>query len=81
MQVVVYLADWCGPSKMIKGALSRANIKYEAIDIEEDPTKASNNNIKGLPTTLILDNNNKEVERLIGFSEEVITKIKGYVHE
>ena len=80
MQVVVYGADWCGPCKMVKGTLSRANIDYELIDVDAEPNKAADANVRGLPTIIITDGD-KEVRRFVGSSADLVEKIQGAMNE
>ena len=77
MKVEVFGADWCGPCRMLKGALTRAGIEFEVIDIDSEPNKAAKDNIRGVPSTLVYDDQGKEVKRFVGFSTDLISKLKG----
>lgn len=75
MKVVVYGADWCGPCRMVKGTLSRANVEFESINIEEEPNKAADAGIRGLPTIVVFDGDT-EVKRLVGNSADLIVQLE-----
>lgn len=80
MKITVYGASWCGPCKMVKGALNRAGLEYEAIDIDSEPNKAEEAGVRGIPTTIISDDEG-EVVRYVGTSGDFIEKVKGVLND
>lgn len=72
----MYTADWCGSCKMLKPALTKAGIKFKIVDVTADAKSAAAENVKGLPTTIVKDNNGKEVERLVGYNPNIIEKLR-----
>lgn len=78
MQIIVYGADWCGPSKIVKGVLSRAKIDYEFINIDSEPNKAADVNVRGTPTTILSDCGN-EIKRFVGSAPELANKIQEFL--
>lgn len=79
MKVIVYSAPWCGPCKMLKPALKKAGIEFTNIDVDADLKGASAAKVKGVPTTIIQDENGKELERLVGFTPRLINKIQNII--
>lgn len=76
MKVTVYSAAWCGPCKMLHPAFKKEGIEYTKIDIDADLEKAKVANVKGVPTTIITDDEGEEVRRLVGFSPKVLKEVK-----
>lgn len=77
MKLKIYIADWCGASKMVKGALSRAKVECTYINIEEEPNEASEQGIQGVPTLILTEEDGTELRRFVGYSKENIERIKG----
>jgi len=69
-------ASWCSPCRIFKITFDKAskiekykNINFKEIDIEEDDdseTIVEKYNIKNIPTTLILDENDKLIYKVSG---------------
>ena len=58
--LTVYTTTWCGPCRRLKSQLDREGIRYEAIDIEQDPSAAAyvqsvNDGNQTVPTVLFPD--------------------------
>ena len=66
-----FTADWCGPCKRIavpvKELSDQYNVMLKSVDIENDPENLSlRYKVEKLPTILVLDPQNKEVDRITG---------------
>lgn len=81
MRIEVYTADWCGPSKRIRGALRRGGVSYGEINIVEEPNKAASMGIKAVPTTLIYGADGKEFKRVVGMTTNLISDIQELINE
>ena len=68
MRVLKFSASWCGPCKMLARNLEdvNTNIPIENIDIDENQDAAMEYGVRGVPTMIMLDENNAEVKRLVG---------------
>jgi thioredoxin 1 len=76
MTIVVYGASWCGPCKLVKETLSKSGLSYKLIDIEQHPNKAAEAGVRGVPTTIIYNDDNKEVKRIVGSSADLLSKLQ-----
>lgn len=83
-KILRFTASWCGPCETLTFRL--ANIKFsipmETIDIDQHPDKATQYNVKTVPTLIIIDED-KEVDRIIGLhTASVIQKwVRVHVEE
>ena len=68
MKVLKFSATWCGPCKMLARNLEdvTTSIPIENIDIDEQQDVAIEYGVRGVPTMIMLDENNTEVKRLVG---------------
>jgi thioredoxin 1 len=77
-KVVMFSASWCNPCKQAKPVFqqlkeSRSDVQFEIVDIDENRDMANDYNITGVPTFLLIEDN-EEVKRLVGAAN--VTKIK-----
>ena len=81
MKKVKYFgATWCGPCQTFKPIMKEiANDGYdvEFIDIDENQQEANKYGIKGVPTTIILENG-QELGRFVGghAKQSIIDRLK-----
>ena len=68
MRVIKFSATWCGPCKMLARNLEdiNTNIPIENIDIDENQDVAIEYGVRGVPTMIMVDENNNQVKRLVG---------------
>ena len=70
--LVDFWAAWCGPCKMIAPVVEEIAQEYEdkivvaKIDVDEVPSVAAKYNVMSIPTLIVFENG-KEVNRLVGF--------------
>ena len=70
MQFLKFSASWCGPCKVLAPILSKisdeTDIPISNVDIDKDPAYASQWDVVGVPTTILLDDTGMEVIRVVG---------------
>lgn len=70
MKVLKFSASWCGPCKMLTKSIEtirdQTDAKIEEIDIDEQPERAKQYQVRGVPTLVLLDNTGNEVKRQSG---------------
>jgi len=68
MRLLKFSAEWCQPCKMLAKTLEGVNLPYtiSSIDIDDSPNLAADYKVRGVPTMILVDDNDKEVGRLVG---------------
>ena len=81
MRLVKFSADWCMPCKMLGKTLEGINVPYPLIeiDIDEKPDVAQEYKVRGVPTMVLLDENDVEVGRLVGVKTKA--EIEEFINE
>lgn len=79
MKLLKFYADWCKPCKVLEGILMSLKVEHSNINIEDNPEEAEKYNIQGLPTLVKLDNEGKEIGRIVGALP--LPKIKEFCEE
>lgn len=71
-RVLRFTATWCGPCKMLAKTLEKieTNLPIEVCDIDAVPEMAQQYGVRGVPTLILLDDEGKEVKRLVGGKPE-----------
>ena len=66
-RILRFTASWCGPCKSLAQNLEIANLSMpiEVVDIDVHPELAQEYGIRGVPTLVMLEENN-EVKRVVG---------------
>ena len=83
MRVLKFYADWCQPCKMltrmIEDIKDDISIPIEEIDIDQQREFAMTHGIRGVPTMLVMDENDQVIRRKVGMmtEKELIEFIKG----
>jgi thioredoxin 1 len=74
MRILKFQATWCGPCKalsmIVSGAADKLTVPVQEIDIEEDQAVAIRYGVRGVPTMVLLDDNDKEIARKVGLVDE-----------
>lgn len=80
MKVIKFEKENCTPCKMVQNYLEDNQIAVEKINPFDKPDEAITYNIGSVPVTILLDNQNNEIQRSVGFKpdelEEIISKLK-----
>lgn len=84
--LVDFWAPWCAPCKMIAPVLEEINeeigdkLKIAKLNVDDNPSSAAKYGIMGIPT-LLLFNNGKPVEKIVGFQpkEQLVNTINKHL--
>lgn len=68
MKALKFYADWCGPCKMLTKVLEdyKGDVEIQEINIDNDQEVAIRYGIRGVPTTVLLNDEGGEVARKVG---------------
>lgn len=77
--VVDFFATWCGPCRALSPyidelSINHHNILFAKANIEETPVIANELNVKSLPCVIIFENG-KEIDRVVGFNKPKLQAI------
>lgn len=77
--VVDFFATWCGPCRALSPyidelAANQHNILFAKANIEETPIMANELDVKSLPCVIIFENG-KEINRIVGFNKPKLQAI------
>ena len=68
MKILKFSADWCRPCKKLTETLDQMVLPYviESMDIDKEPGLASIYAVRSVPTMILLDDEGRELSRLVG---------------
>jgi thioredoxin 1 len=77
-KIVMFSAAWCSPCKQAKPVFQQLketikDVQFEIVDIDEQHEMAQDFNITGVPTFMLIEDN-EEVKRLVGAQNVVRVK-------
>ena len=76
-----FSAPWCGPCRQfgpVMERISQSGIPVEKINVDNAPQVAAAYTVKSIPTTVLTDEQGKEIIRFVGVkSEQQIKEIYG----
>lgn len=74
MKLLKFYAEWCGPCKglamVINGARDKISIPIEDVNIDENLFMATDFQVRGVPTMVLVDDSEKEIKRHVGMMNE-----------
>lgn len=78
VSVVDFNATWCGPCRMLGPVLEKlsgdmTNVKFYAIDVDENPDVAARFNVMSIPYVAVFKDGQKVAEN-VGFVPEPVMK-------
>lgn len=71
MKLMHFTAEWCGPCKMMKPIIDEVisendDLEYISVDIDEHRETAIDYEILGVPTFILMDDDNNTIVRITG---------------
>lgn len=67
MKLIKFASPNCTPCEMVDSYLKEKGVQYKSYIAIDNPDKAANFDIMSTPVTILLDDEDKEVSRSIGF--------------
>ncbi|MGG4434415.1 glutaredoxin domain-containing protein [Priestia megaterium] len=78
-KLIVLSQNGCNPCAMVKGHLNDLGVKFKEINLSINPAKGGEYGVMSAPVTILLDENDQEIKRSIGFKgyelEEMIAQL------
>jgi len=74
---IYFSAPWCGPCRMfgpVMERISQSGIPVEKINVDNAPQVAAAYIVKSVPTTILVDDQGKEISRFVGAKSEAEVK-------
>ena len=78
-KILYFTASWCGPCKMMASTVTEAigvGMNITKIDVDEDQDMSIKYNVRSVPTMVLVNQNNEEVNRVVGL--QTLTALKDF---
>ena len=78
-KILYFTASWCGPCKMMASTITEAiggGMNITKIDVDEDQDMSTKYNVRSVPTMVLVNQNNEEVNRVVGL--QTLTALKDF---
>lgn len=75
MRIIKFEKNDCNPCKTVSELLNKKGVTYESINAFDQPMIAGKYKVRSVPTIIVLDDNDKEIHRIIGLKVEEINKL------
>ncbi|AVB11533.1 Thioredoxin [Bacillus velezensis] len=70
MKIIKLEQPNCNPCKMVSNYLNEVGVEYETVDVTQEPEVAAQFEVMGVPVTILLNEQEEEVNRSIGFKPD-----------
>ena len=74
-KILYFSAPWCGPCKVLGPTMQKlsSELPITKVNVDEDNTTSIKYGIRNIPTLVLIDQNGKEINRIVGnISEQQI---------
>jgi thiol-disulfide isomerase/thioredoxin len=82
MKYVYFSAPWCGPCRLLGPKMEKVaeQVQVEKYNVDENQELVEKFSVRNIPIVILVDNNGKELERILGnnTAEFYINKFKEY---
>jgi thioredoxin 1 len=82
MKYIYFSAPWCGPCRLLGPKMEKVaeQVMVEKYNVDENQELAKNFSVRSIPIVILVDNNGKEIERILGNNtvDFYINKFKEY---
>ena len=78
-RILYFTASWCGPCKMMASTVTEAiggGMNITKIDVDEDQDMSIKYNVRSVPTMVLVNQNNEEMNRVVGL--QTLTALKDF---
>jgi thioredoxin 1 len=81
MRILRFTASWCGPCKLLAKNLEEADISIpiEVVDVDVHSDVAVEYGIRGVPTLILLDENDNISKRLVG--NKTVSELREWIND
>lgn len=85
MKVIDFFGSWCGPCRAYKPTFEKvskmdefSDIEFQELDVDDNEELAEEYGVRGVPTTIFLNNKGEVIDRLSGLQTEqaLVDKIR-----
>lgn len=82
MKYIYFSAPWCAPCRLLGPKMEKVaeQVPVEKYNVDENQELARNFSVRSIPIVILVDNNDKEIERILGNNtvDFYINKFKEY---
>ncbi|TVY09839.1 glutaredoxin family protein [Paenibacillus cremeus] len=81
MKLLKFQQPNCAPCTQVSEYLDNKNIKYEKINVWDDPEQASNYGIMSVPVVILLSSDGVEIRRSVGFKPQELNEFAEFFQQ
>ena len=77
MRIIKFQKQACVPCEQVSAHLDKLGVAYETVNPYDTPEVAIKYRVRSVPTVLVVDNDDKEIFRSVGYKPEQLDELKG----